>query len=231
MSGDGHVRFCETLGVRVPGATHLVAMSCTESGAREALRRIGLGMNRLSRTRHPTKRQRKNWRRGKEGFVCLGCTIDKRRSILRLPGKHFQQRWPSPKAARKIRGRVGEFTHARQSGRRGEPGHRGAESRAARLAKLLANGKCRSGAPPAGSLGCPARTASGARRAEGDTAEALAPRSALWNGPASSARHGVLSEASHTGKISVKLCAGKPLAQLERGLQGNGPVRSSGTAP
>jgi hypothetical protein len=49
-------------------------------------------------------------------------------------------------------------------------------------------------------------------------------RSALRDGIASTARHGVLSIASHISKILVKLCAGKPHAQFERGLHGNGPA-------
>jgi hypothetical protein len=55
MSREAHVQFCESLGVRLPGATHLVAMCRTESQAREALRRIGLVMNRLGLTLHPAK--------------------------------------------------------------------------------------------------------------------------------------------------------------------------------
>jgi len=41
----------------------------------------------------------------------------KKRSILRAPGKHFMQRWPSPKATKKRRDRVRELTDARQSGK------------------------------------------------------------------------------------------------------------------
>ena len=36
MSGDVHVRFCESLGVRFPGATHLVLLARTEQQARRA---------------------------------------------------------------------------------------------------------------------------------------------------------------------------------------------------
>jgi hypothetical protein len=43
-------------------------------------------------------------------------------------------------------------------------------------------------------------------------------------GSASAARHGVLPVASHINKIIGKLCAGKPHAQFERGLHGNGPA-------
>ena len=46
----------------------------------------------------------------------LGCTIRKRRSIQRNPRKYFMQRWPSPKATKKLRDRVRECTSQRQSG-------------------------------------------------------------------------------------------------------------------
>ena len=117
MSGDVHVRFCERLGVRFPGPTHLVAMCGTESRAREALRRIGLVMDRLGLTLHPAKTRLVNLRRGRESFVFLGCTIRKRRSIQRNPRCHFMQRWPSPKATKKLRDRVRELTSKRQSGK------------------------------------------------------------------------------------------------------------------
>ena len=56
-------------------------------------------------------------RRGKESLVLLGCTIRKKRSIQRAPDKHFMQRWPSPKATKKLRDRVRELTSKRQSGK------------------------------------------------------------------------------------------------------------------
>ena len=116
MSREAHVQFCESLGVRFPGATHLVAMCRTESAAREALRRIGLVMDRLGLSLHPAKTRLVDLRRGKESFVFLGCTIRKRRSIQRNPRWHFMQRWPSPKATKKLRERIREITSKRQSG-------------------------------------------------------------------------------------------------------------------
>ena len=107
---------CSQLGVLVRYADDLVAMCRSASAAREALRRIGLVMNRLGLTLHPAKTRLVDLRRGKESFVFLGCTIRKKRSILRAPGKHFMQRWPSPKATQKIRDRVRELTDKRQSG-------------------------------------------------------------------------------------------------------------------
>src|SRR5206468_2015 len=98
-------------------ADDLVAMCRTESAAREALRRLGVVMNRLGLTLHPVKTRMVDLRRGKESFVFLGCTIRKRRSIQRNPRWHFMQRWPSPKATKKLRERVRELTSKRQSGK------------------------------------------------------------------------------------------------------------------
>ena len=74
---------CSQLGVLVRYADDFVAMCGTESQAREALRRIGLVMNRLGLTLHPAKTRMVDLRRGKESFVFLGCTIRKKRSIQR----------------------------------------------------------------------------------------------------------------------------------------------------
>jgi RNA-directed DNA polymerase len=94
-----------------------VALCRTESAAKEALRRIGLVMDRLGLTLHPAKTRLVDLRRGKESFVFLGCTIRKKRSIQRAPDKHYMQRWPSPKATKKLRDRVRELTSKRQSGK------------------------------------------------------------------------------------------------------------------
>jgi len=108
---------CGQLGKLIRYADDFVAMCRTESAAREALRRIGLVMDRLGLTLHPTKTRLVDLRRGKESFVFLGCTIRKRRSIQRNPRWHFMQRWPSPKATKKLRERIRELTRARQSGK------------------------------------------------------------------------------------------------------------------
>jgi RNA-directed DNA polymerase len=108
---------CSELGILVRYADDFVAMCRTESQAREALRRIGLVMSRLGLTLHPTKTRTVDLRRGRESFVFLGCTIRKKRSILRNPRKHFMQRWPSPKATKRLRDRVRELTDARRSGK------------------------------------------------------------------------------------------------------------------
>lgn len=108
---------CSELGVLVRYADDFVAMCRTESQAKEALRRIGLVMGRLGLTLHPAKTRLVNLSRGKESFVFLGCTIRKKRSILRAPGKYYVQRWPSPKATKKLRDRVRELTSKRTSGK------------------------------------------------------------------------------------------------------------------
>jgi group II intron reverse transcriptase/maturase len=108
---------CRQLGVLIRYADDFVVMCGTESRAREALRRIGLVMNRLGLTLHPAKTRLVDLRHGREGFEFLGCTIRKKRSIQRMPWRHFMQRWPSPKATKKLRDRVRELTHARQSGK------------------------------------------------------------------------------------------------------------------
>jgi RNA-directed DNA polymerase len=108
---------CSELGVLVRYADDFVAMCRTESQAKEALRRIGLVMNRLGLTLHPAKTRLVNLSRGKESFVFLGCTIRKKRSIQRAPSKYYVQRWPSPKATKKLRDRVRELTSKRNSGK------------------------------------------------------------------------------------------------------------------
>ena len=107
---------CKHLGLLVRYADDFVVMCKTESQAKEAQRRVGIIMERLGLMLHPEKTRIVDLRRGKEGFTFLGCTIRKRRSIQRAPHLHFVQRWPSPKAMKRVRERVHELTDARQSG-------------------------------------------------------------------------------------------------------------------
>ena len=133
---------CSSLGVLVRYADDFVALCRTESQAREALRRIGLVMDRLGLKLHPEKTpparlsssgcflvhdfrlsssvlpaRMVDLRRGKDSFVFLGCTIRKKRSIQRNPRAHYVQRWPSPKAMKRVRTRVHELTDSRHSGK------------------------------------------------------------------------------------------------------------------
>jgi len=107
---------CASLGILVRYADDFVVMCKQQSQAREALRRVGLVMDRLGLKLHPTKTRMVDLRRGREGFIFLGCTIRKRRSIQRNPRWHFMQRWPSPKAMNHIRERLRTLTSSRRSG-------------------------------------------------------------------------------------------------------------------
>ena len=107
---------CRQLGLLVRYCDDFVVMCGKESQAREALRRIGLVMERLGLQLHPEKTRMVDLRRGKQGFVFLGCTIRKKRSILRNPRAHYMHRWPSPKAMNRLRDRIREMTDARHSG-------------------------------------------------------------------------------------------------------------------
>ena len=107
---------CRHIGKLVRYADDLVLMCNTESKAKEAHRRLSLIMERLGLKLNPEKTRIVNLSCGKESFDFLGCTIRKRRSIQRNPRRHFVQRWPSPKAMKRIRKRVHELTDASRGG-------------------------------------------------------------------------------------------------------------------
>jgi len=107
---------CKQLGVLVRYADDFVVMCKTESQVKEARREVESIMTNLGLKLHPEKTRLVDLRRGKEGFVFLGCTVRKRRSIQRNPRWHFMQRWPSPKAMKKIQTRVHELTVVRGNG-------------------------------------------------------------------------------------------------------------------
>jgi group II intron reverse transcriptase/maturase len=107
---------CGSLGMLIRYADDFVVMCGTESKAKEALRQIQFVMSRLGLTLHPEKTRMVDLRRGKGSFVFLGCTIRKKRSILRNPRAYYMHRWPSPKAMKRLRDRVREITNRRSSG-------------------------------------------------------------------------------------------------------------------
>ena len=76
---------CGWLGQLIRYADDFVVMTPTEWQAKEALRQIQLVMNKLGLMLHPEKTRMVDLRRGKGSFVFLGCTIRKKRSILRNP--------------------------------------------------------------------------------------------------------------------------------------------------
>lgn len=106
---------CSELGVLVRYADDFVVMCRTRRDAQETLRRLGIIMQRLGLELHPDKTKLVDLSAGKEGFEFLGCHVRKRRSIQRMPQRHFMQRWPSPKATKRLRCRVHELTDACRS--------------------------------------------------------------------------------------------------------------------
>ena len=106
---------CGSLGVLIRYADDFVVMAPTESKAKEALRQIEFVMNKLGLVLHPEKTRMVDLRRRKGSFVFLGCTIRKKRSILRNPRACYMHRWPSPKATKRLRDRVREITGKRGS--------------------------------------------------------------------------------------------------------------------
>jgi len=104
---------CKMFGLLVRYADDFVVMCKRESQANEARRRIEETLTRLGLRLHAEKTRLVDLRYGKAGFTFLGCTIRKRRSIQRNPRWHFMQRWPCPKAMKKLRERIRELTRAR----------------------------------------------------------------------------------------------------------------------
>ena len=101
---------CTHLGILVRYADDFVVLCRHEVQAEEALRRIRIVMDRLGLELHPEKTRMVSLNGGKESLEFLGWTVRKRRSILRNPRMHFVQRWPSPKAMKRLRTRVHELT-------------------------------------------------------------------------------------------------------------------------
>ena len=84
MSGDVHVRFCESLGVRSPGATHLVILS--RGNAAEALNWTRQVVTRMGVTLNEAKTSIKQAR--KESFNFLGYSV-----LQKCTGKEVA--WPN----------------------------------------------------------------------------------------------------------------------------------------
>jgi RNA-directed DNA polymerase len=106
---------CSHLGKLVRYADDFVVMCRTKSAAKEALRRAGQMLSRLGLELHPDKTRLVDLRRGRGRFDFLGCTFRKRRSIQRAPHRHYMQRWPSPRAMKRIRKRVHDLTDVRRT--------------------------------------------------------------------------------------------------------------------
>jgi RNA-directed DNA polymerase len=98
------------LGVLVRYADDFVVLCRTASAAKAAHKRVQDILTRLGLELHPEKTRAVDLRRGRESLDFLGCTVRKRRSILRAPHLHFMQRWPSARAMKRLRERVHELT-------------------------------------------------------------------------------------------------------------------------
>jgi RNA-directed DNA polymerase len=98
------------LGALVRYADDFVVMCRSASAAKSAHQRVQAILTRLGLELHPEKTRAVDLRKGREGFDFLGCTVRKRRSILRAPHMHFMQRWPSGRAMKRLRDRVHELT-------------------------------------------------------------------------------------------------------------------------
>ena len=109
-------RRCKRLGLLVRYADDGVVMCRSLFQAEAAHRLISQIMARLGLKLHPEKTRIVDLTRGRESFVFLGCTVRKRRSVLRKPWSHFMQRWPSPRAMKRIRERIHDLTDSRRSG-------------------------------------------------------------------------------------------------------------------
>lgn len=104
---------CSHLGVLVRYADDFVILCRTEAAASAALREVRGVLDELKLTLHPDKTRVVDLTHGRDDFVFLGMTHRKRRSIQRRPDRFYLNRWPSPKAEKKVRTRVHDLTDVR----------------------------------------------------------------------------------------------------------------------
>jgi len=101
-------------GLLVRYADDFVVMCDTEEQVERAEQRVRGILARLGLELHPEKTRRARLERGSEGFNFLGCHLHKRMSgpIWEKQRRcvYFLQRWPSPRAMKRIRSRVKELT-------------------------------------------------------------------------------------------------------------------------
>lgn len=105
---------CAPLGTLVRYADDFVVMCDTKAQVEEARQRVSTVLTRLGLELHPEKTRTVDLSHGREGFDFLGCHLRKRMSGPLWERTHrrvyFLQRWPSPRAMRRIRTRVRELT-------------------------------------------------------------------------------------------------------------------------
>ena len=103
---------CSQLGQLIRYADDAVVLCRTEAQAREALWRVGVILNRLKLTLHPTKTQVVYVGDGRQGFDFLGFHCRKVES-WKYRGHRYLQRWPSRRAMQRVRDRVKAITAPR----------------------------------------------------------------------------------------------------------------------
>lgn len=103
---------CCQVGVLVRYADDLVILCRKEADAQEALRRLGMVMERLGLRLHPTKTRMVNLSEGREGFDFLG--FHHRKIHSWHYGRQYLQRWPGHKAMKTIREKVRTISGSRQ---------------------------------------------------------------------------------------------------------------------
>ncbi len=111
MRGDVHVRFCESLGVRFPRATHPVILCRSQADAQQAYRWLQRTAQALKLSLHPDKTRIAELSGGTDGIDFLGFHL---RLVRSWKYKRFYcQRWPSGRAMASIRAKVKEITAPR----------------------------------------------------------------------------------------------------------------------
>jgi len=103
---------CSQLGQLIRYADDAVLLCRTEAQAREALWRVGVILNRLKLTLHPTKTQVVYVGDGRQGFDFLGFHCRKVES-WKVCGRRYLQRWPGRRAMQRIRDKIKALTAPR----------------------------------------------------------------------------------------------------------------------
>lgn len=109
---------CARLGTLVRYADDFVVMCDTKMAVEEARRRVSFVLTRLGLELHPEKTRTVDLSCGREGFDFLGCHLRKRMSgplwARTRQRVYYLQRWPSPRAMRRVRTRVRDLTLRRR---------------------------------------------------------------------------------------------------------------------
>jgi group II intron reverse transcriptase/maturase len=105
-------RKCQDLGILVRYCDDFVVLCRTRAQADEALRRLGIIMERLGLKLHPEKTRIVELGLGQAGFDFLGCHLGIVRSHFKR--RTYLFRWPSARAMNRIRARIRDLTDRRR---------------------------------------------------------------------------------------------------------------------